>query len=224
MNKRILFYLVTVLTVFTVSCGEKKKAVGSNQAELDEAMEYLYRDSTIYGTCGDGSAMNSLQLITDNGDTLLLSTAMAQESNALFGKYEVGDRMAVIASGDRTQAQMVINLTTLLGDWVTPNPLDGSSFMGFTVKEGGILESINQTSVIYMTWQVQNGQLVLESVRDGGGDFEEQESFKFRYLSQDSLVIENSEEIFEYSRPGNVEDYSDVKLDDEGDEYDDLVI
>ena len=221
-HKTIIFW---VLVSVIVACGEKKQPAASNQDELDLAREYHYRDSTLYGACGEGSAMNSLQLITDNGDTLLLSTIAAQDNNRLFGGYEIGDRMAVIADADKTKALTVINLNTLMGEWVMPNPLDGSSYSGFNIKDGGIMESINQSAVIYKTWQIENGRLTLVSVREGGGDFTELESFDISYLTNDSLALRGSEEIFEYNRPGKMENYDDLITDDDDDvAYDDIVI
>lgn len=224
MNKSLKWVCMLVAVIVTVACGEKKKSAQSAQTEFDYSLERVSRDSTIYGLCGDGSAMNSLQLITDSGDTLLLSTIAAQNNNALLGGYDVGDRMAVIANGSRTQAQIVFNVSTFLGEWVTPNPIDGSSYMGFCVKDGGILESINQSSIIYKTWQLDNGRLRIVSVREGGGDFTEEETYKVLYLTSDSLAMEGAEEVYEYNRPGVMEDYSDIKIDEEGDEYDDIVI
>lgn len=221
-NKLIL--LLAAIVVLFASCGEKKAAVQSNQEELDEAMEYMYRDSTIYGTCTDGSSMNTLQMLTDNGDTLTLSTLAAQENNCMFGQFANGDRMAVVANDQHTQALIVINLNTLLGDWVMPNPLDGTSYMGFTIKDGGIAESINQTSIVYKTWRIHNGNLQIISVREGGGDFVEDETYKFLYLSADSMSLQGTEETFDYVRPVIEDNYDGVLLDDEDADFEDMVI
>lgn len=222
--KKLMFSLAAVVVVVFVSCGEKKAAVQSNQEELDEALEYMYRDSTIYGTCTDGSTMNTLQMLTDNGDTLTLSTLAAQESNCMFGQFANGDRMAVVANEKHTQALIVINLNTLLGDWVMPNPLDGTSYMGFTIKDGGIAESINQTSIVYKTWRINNGNLQMVSVREGGGDFVEDETYKFLYLSADSMSLQGTEEVFDYVRPVVEENYDGVIIDEEDENFEDMVI
>ena len=70
--------------------------------------------------------MNTLQLITDTGDTLQLDLTAARDNDQVFGGLQVGDRMAVIANDERTEAVMVINQVALLGNWVMPNPIDGS--------------------------------------------------------------------------------------------------
>ena len=121
--------------------------------------------------------------------------------------------MAVIMPAGGSRATMVINQTTLLGDWVMPNPLDGTSEMGIRFKEGGIAESINHGAVLYKTWRLVNGKLEIVSVREGGGDFEETETFQLLYLSADSLSYKDAEETFDLTRPQPEDDYSDLGID-----------
>jgi len=207
------------------SCGEKRpQQQNATDDEWFGRAVNTNRDSTLYGTCGDGSAMNSLQLITDNGDTLLLSTVAAKDAERVFGGYAVGDRMAVITDAQRTQALSVINVSSLMGDWVTVNPMDGVSKMGMSIRDGGIAESINQNDLVYRTWRLVNGSLELQSVRESGGDFEEVERFRIVYLTRDSLSLATAEDVYEYNRPSSqdllIESYDGV---DDEDEDDDLV-
>lgn len=157
-------------------------------------------DSTIYGLCGEGSAMNTLQVIADNGDTLNLSVTDAKDRNKVFGGYACGDRMAVMTDAGKTEARLVINETTLLGDWMMPNPLDGSSDVGISIREGGIVEGIDQSSLVYKSWRIQNGRLELTVLREGGGDEEEVALFDLVKLDADSLVFANADDRFEYER------------------------
>lgn len=221
MKYYLLLLLSTVVITF-VSCGEKRAAQVAY--EEDDGFDKNQVDSTIYGICSEGSTMHTLQLITDNGDTLTLSLLPAQEAGRTFGGYSIGDHMAVLANSECTQATMVVNLTTLLGEWVMPNPMDGSSEMGLLIRDGGIAESINQSSIVYETWRLINGQLELMSVREGSADFEEVERYQLLYLTADSLAYGNEEETYEYSRPHPEEDYSHigVELDDEA--LDDMIM
>lgn len=217
MRKVVLMAVAVVSMLNVIACGEKKSAVPFEEME---SLENSLRDSTIYGICSEGSAMNTLQLITDNGDTLTLSTMAAKEAGHSYGGYSIGDHMAVLTDQSKTNAIVIVNLTTLLGEWVMPNPMDGTSEMGICIRDGGIAESINQPAIIYETWRLVNGKLELMSVRDGGGDFEEVERYQLLYLSSDSLAYCNEEDTYEYSRPHPEEDYSglDIELDDEAEE------
>ena len=66
MRKR-LFMAVVVACLFLVGCTEKKEPV----VVVDSSTVPEEKDSTIYGVCGDGTSMNSIQLVTGQGDTLI---------------------------------------------------------------------------------------------------------------------------------------------------------
>ena len=139
----------------------------------------------------------------------------------MFGGLQVGDRMAVMPNDATTAAKMVINQTTLLGNWVMPNPIDGSDEVGISIKEGGVAESIDQSSIIYRTWRLSSGRLEIVLVRDGASDVEEMNVYDIVKLTTDSLVYKDEEETFEYGRQKPKETYGeDVKLEDSS--YDDF--
>ena len=71
--------------------GEKKKNLVINQ--IPKAAVKV--DSTVYGVCGLGTAMNTLELITDNGDTVSCQLSAADSKGNVVGGLSVGDRMAV---------------------------------------------------------------------------------------------------------------------------------
>jgi hypothetical protein len=207
MKKVLFFGLLTVCFVMTMaSCGGGGQQQASAEEEEDSTTYAIPTDQTLYGICGEGTAMNTLQLLRDNGDTLNLSLTNAIEAGQVFGGMQVGDRMAVMANPAKTEATIVINQNALLGDWVMPNPIDGSSEVGIRIKEGGIAESIDQSSIIYKTWKIYNGRLEILSQRDGGGDEEELNLYELVKLGNDSLVYKTINkpreemETFEYSR------------------------
>ena len=206
-NRTSLWLLATVFASLTIlGCGGKKNQQDApSEEKIEETQVWLNQDSTIYGLCGDGSAMNTLQLITDTGDTLNLSVAEAKDQNH--------DR-------NRTMATLVINQSELLGNWVMPNPLDGSNETGISIREGGIAESIEQSVIIYRTWRITNGLLEIVSIREGGGEEEETNLYEILSLGNDSLVYKTvgkpreEEETFEYSRQVIHEHVDKVKLEE----------
>ena len=227
--KKILLLLVAVAGMSTLmSCGGKggqRPMVA--QEEDTSAVNVIPADKTIYGLCGEGTAMNTLQLLRDNGDTLVLSITNAMEAGQVFGGLLVGDRIAVLPNANGSEAVIVINQNALLGDWVMPNPIDGSSEVGIRIKEGGVAESIDQSSIIYKTWKIFNGRLEILSQRDGGGDEEELNLYELVKLGPDSLVYKTMNkpreemETFEYSRWKEPEkmDLHGLQLEDAADEF-----
>ena len=221
MMKRLVPFVFVGALVAVGSCGGKgSQPMGGD--ELDStAVVILDDDSLLYGICGDGTAMNTLQLITDSGDTLTLSIAEANDKGQCFGGFQSGDRMAVMLQ-DQETAKMVINQSALLGDWVMPNPLDGSSEMGIRIKEGGIAESIDQPAVIYRSWKLINGKLEIVSVREGGNEEEEVNLYDIISLGSDSLVYKDADDTFEYTRYKHKEHKDAIKL--ESASEDDMLI
>ncbi len=216
--KKIGIVLLVAAGILTMgSCGNKSEKVPFDNGD-SLGIEV---DSTLYGICGEATSMNMLQMITDTGDTLMLDISAAKENDQVFGGLQVGDRMAVLPNDNKTVANTVINQTTLLGNWVMPNPIDGSDEVGISIKEGGVAESIDQGSIIYRTWRLSKGRLEIVLVREGSNDVEELNVYDILKLTADSLVYKDAEETFEYERQKPKETYGeDVKLEDSS--YDDF--
>ena len=179
-----------------VSCNDGSKKVPFEEVNIDNVV----KDTMIYGFCSNGSAMNTLQIITDGGDTITLSVAGARERDMVFGGYAVGDEMAVTVNKDTTEATMVINKSALNGNWVMPNPIDGSSETGISILKGGTAESIDQSSIIYKTWRLFNGQLLIVAARDDAVGNDETLVFTIKHISADSLALFDGEDTQEYNR------------------------
>ena len=130
--------------------------------------------------------MHTLELITDQGDTLYFGVNDDSVSN-VKGGMGVGDRMAVTLESEATneepaKARVVVNLTTLLGKWVS---LDKS----FEIQEGGVVVSNITEPKPLVDWKICNGRLVLSS-----------DTFSIYELGADSLFLENERGIYAYKR------------------------
>ena len=195
--KKIL--LMAFAAVMFTQCGNKT-AQNQSPTEEEDTISVVENEVMVFGICGEGSAMNTLEVITDTGDTLNLSLEKAKEEGHVYGGYSVGDRIAVYLQKKDNEPLVVINETTLMGNWLMPNPIDGSSTLGMSIKDGGIAESINQPTIIFKTWKIVNGQLEITLVREGGGDEEETNSYSMEKLDADSLIFYGPEDRFEYGR------------------------
>lgn len=190
------------ITVLVISgCGNKEK---KQHVEDDYNIVYNIQNQnqTTFGLCGELSSSDSLQLLTDSGDTLYLGVYGARESSKIHGGYNVGDKMAVLIDDSMKNATLIINENVLLGNWVMLNPLDGSSYVGISMRDGGIAESIEQSTIVYKTWRIIDGKLEITLVREGGGDMEETNVYDIVKLDSDSLIYENEEDRMEYFREG----------------------
>lgn len=179
-----------LLSCLIASCnGNKQKGSDTDVNATTDAAT----DSTLYGICGEGTAMHTLQLITLTGDTLNLSLlpddADTDDPDAdaatVNGGLMCGDHLAVLATttADGPVATKVINLTSLMGRWT-------SISRNFVIEEGGIVTSdVKAETHPYTSWKIYNGQLLL------GRD-----TFNIVTLGPDSLAIENHNGIYLYKR------------------------
>lgn len=183
--KRLIYIFAALLVIGISGCKEQKKPAPEVLSGVEEdSLEMA--DTTVYGVCGEGTAMHSLELITNNGDTLLMG--MGDDSiPCVRGGLSVGDRLAVIIQkgGEEDEwdkASLVINLTTLMGKWTA---LDKT----FELQEGGVVVSTVVEPHPLTEWKIFNGHLVLSA-----------DTFDIYELGADSLYLENKAGIFAYKR------------------------
>lgn len=183
MKKLIYLFFVMAVMTFAASCNEKKAEPKQN---IEDSLAIADPDTTLYGVCGEGTSMHSLELVTDDGKTMTMLVDIDDEDeSSVKGGLLSGDRLAVIMTlqdGDSV-ASKVLNLTTLEGKWTS---LDRN----FEIVQGGeVLSTMQSESNPYTSWKIHNGKLLL------GRD-----SFDILTLGADSLEVENSKGIFVYKR------------------------
>lgn len=182
MKKIANLLAICFLAGIIAACGGQKKTETGKTAEIANTEEV---DTTIYGSCGEATMMNSLELITDKGDTLTILLNAPDSTTTVLGGLLVGDRMAVTAyrGADNEQyAQTVFNLTTLTGKWAS---IDRT----FEILENGTVVCNQQEPKPYVDWRILNGKLILTA-----------DTFGIYSLGADSLLLENADGIFAYKR------------------------
>lgn len=182
-TKQIFSFAIGAALVLAFGACQNKKA--APQAAADD-VDVETPDSTVYGTCGDGTSMHSLQLITDVGDTIdYMIYDDGDMSSDVQGGLMAGDHVAVVGSvvdGEHV-ARKVINVTTLLGKWTSIDK-------NFEMEEGGVVKSnVKAETSPWTSWKILNGQLLLNK-----------DTFDVVNLGADSLSLENNKGIFCFKR------------------------
>lgn len=190
MNKFKVFFAAAI-AIIMVGCNTKKE---KPQVVVDDEVEVA--DSTVYGVCGSGTSMHSLELVTDAGDTL---TYIILDSEAdmdggetkgvvsnVEGGFMAGDKMAVTGM-ETVEGELVatraINVTSLLGHWTSID-------RNFVIEEGGTVHSeVKAETNPWTSWKILNGQLLLN-----------RDTFDITSLSADSLYLENQKGIYTFKR------------------------
>ncbi len=175
-------FLFAIIALALVGCNQKKQSPTANADAETEA-----NDSTIYGVCGEGTMMHSLELITSMQDTLtiLINDEDVDDRTIVAGGLMAGDRMAVTArkTDDGWVAQRVLNITSLLGKWTSIDK-------NFEITDDGeVKSSMKMESKAWTEWRILNGQLLLNC-----------DTFDIVSITADSLEIENRDGIYAYRR------------------------
>lgn len=175
-------FLFVVMAMIMAGCNQKKQ---SAVTATDDDAEV--NDSTIYGVCGEGTMMHSLELITSMQDTLtiLINDEDVPDQTIVAGGLMAGDRMAVTAckTDDGWVAQRILNITSLLGKWTSIDK-------NFEITDDGeVKSSMKMESKAWTQWRILNGQLLLN-----------RDTFDIVSITADSLEIENHDGIYAYRR------------------------
>ncbi len=177
------------MLVILAGCTPKK-----DKTQINVDSQESVADSTVYGVCGDGTSMHSLELITDAGDTLTYTILDAEYDedgtqegmvSHVEGGLMAGDKVAV--TGQKVDGELiadrVINVTSLLGHWTSID-------RNFEIEEGGTVRSnVKAETNPWTSWKILNGRLLLN-----------RDTFDITSLGADSLYIENQKGIFTFKR------------------------
>ncbi len=180
--KKLSIAAVLLASLTIAGCGGKKNKA---KVEYVSALKVEAKDTTLYGICGEGTSMNSLELVTDSGDTVVFSLEEAASRGDVKGGMSIGDRMAIVPTldADRNSAALsVVNITSLLGKW---SNLDRS----FELFSDGSVHSNVKEPHPYTSWRLLNGRLLLSS-----------DTFDIRVLGPDSLLLSNDRGVVGYRR------------------------
>ena len=176
---------MALVVLFVANSCKDKKTVPVISTNDSVALEDAENDSTIYGVCGEGTSMHSLELISDAGDTLTVFID-DEQPGIVQGGLLAGDRIALIgykAQDGEMLAQKVINLTSLLGKWTS---LDKN----FDILEGGeVKNNVKAETNPWTSWKILNGKLLLNK-----------DTFAIDNLGPDSLMLENTQGIYVFKR------------------------
>lgn len=189
--KNLGFVFASLMLLVLAGCNSKKEKPNLQANDVEEVA-----DSTVYGVCGEGTSMHSLELITDTGDTLTYTILDAEADmdgmvtggglvSHVEGGLMAGDKVAV--TGQKIDGELiadkVINVTSLLGHWTSIDK-------NFEIEEGGtVRSSVKAESNPWTSWKILNGRLLLN-----------RDTFNINSLGADSLYIENEKGIYTFKR------------------------
>lgn len=195
--KRISILLAAMAVLMLLSCEDKKKG----NTEVDTPVKVLPLDSIpgiheVHGTVGDGTSMNVLEFVDDNGDTIYVQV----NTHAIMGGVHVGDEMSVIFNVMQGEnlGQVAVNMTALQHIW-SQRGADGKE-QSLELDAQGRASTYGM-SVEYEAWEVKDGRLLLRSPKRVGDESPAVvDTFEILQLTADSLVLMNGDLMTEFGR------------------------
>lgn len=173
---------------------------GKKQGEVPE-VEILPLDSIpgIYearGRIGEGTSMNMLEFISDDGDTIYVT----MNDQMVRGGMRVGDEIEIIynVAKDDNRGAVAVNLTALQHVWVQKGA-DGKE-QSLEIDPNGSAATYDM-AVSYDAWEVKDGLLLLHSPKKIGDESPALvDTFEIMQLTADSLVLMNGNLVTEFER------------------------
>ena len=173
---------------------------GKKQGEVSE-VEILPLDSIpgIYearGRIGEGTSMNMLEFISDDGDTIYVT----MNDQMVRGGMRVGDEIEIIynVAKDDNRGAVAVNLTALQHVWVQKGA-DGKE-QSLEIDPNGSAATYDM-AVSYDAWEVKDGLLLLHSPKKIGDESPALvDTFEIMQLTADSLVLMNGNLVTEFER------------------------
>lgn len=194
MRKISLIIMASVL-IALFSCEDKKKGQTTPPIEI-VPLDSIPGIFEAHGTIGDGSSMNVIEFINDDGDTLYIT----KNSQTVMGGVVAGNELEIIynVAGDETFASVAVNLTALQHTWMQRGK-DGHE-QSLELDANGRATTYNM-DVEYTAWEVKDGLLLLHSPKKVGDEGPAVvDSFEIMQLTSDSLVLMHEEYVTEFER------------------------
>ncbi len=171
------------------------------------AMNSCKKNSTPENSSGYvvDASMNNITIVTAKGDTLNISTmdadpqkvigvALGDTVNVTYTKYKL-ENGNVLRALELKIIGHVKNIS-VIGSWVTPNPINSKEVQGMRLKEDGTAVSINMATLVFQKWKMQDKTLILTSKSIGNKqEFECIDTLQINKLDADSLVLSQHGEI-----------------------------
>lgn len=159
---KYLSYLSLVITLFVcISCGyNQKKTTAPAYSEL----VLLDKDTTLYVVLDNAEGSNLDVTTLETGESYQLDATKATEEELVRGDLTVGDTLAVTFNHDTNVLNSCVNISELIGLWISD---DGS---GVRLNANGTVQTIGDLGAGAREWCIHNGKFVISYLLVDGED------------------------------------------------------
>ena len=161
MQKSILTPICAMMIATVMSCGGKT----SNPTLKSDSTEISFSngDSVETGYAGSECTDSVLDFIKPGEDPQHYNIVQARKRGTIIGNFETGDQVAIVLSEDRKRVVRAIDISSLIGRWLTGDSIGDPAATGFTLGEDGYAGTIahEPERIRYKSWDIKSAKLVL---------------------------------------------------------------
>ncbi len=161
MLKSIFLPICAAMIATMISCGGKTHApaLKSDSTEIS----FPNGDSVETGYAGSECTDSILDFIKPGEDPQHYNIIQARKHGAIIGNFDTGDQVAIVLSEDKKRVVRAIDLSSLIGRWLTGDSIGDPAATGFTLGEDGYAGTITTKPerLRYKSWDIKNAKLVL---------------------------------------------------------------
>ncbi len=193
----LLLILATLLLLVGCEGCSNKKADSDKPVTDSLAMvqEPVFKE--VSGTIGDGTSMNVIEVVTEEGDTIYITN----QAQMVTGGLVAGERIDIVYAdtGDELVGHVAINVSALTHLW---SQLDGyGNEQSLELAPNGEAYTRNMPTVNYDSWSLEGGLLLLHSPAVLTKEIAEHtDTFQIMRLTETQLVLSTHGVEMEYER------------------------
>ncbi len=192
----LLILMTLLLLVGCEGCGNKK--VDPNKPAIDSVATTLEPTlKEVHGRIGDGTSMNVIEVVTDEGDTIYITN----QAQMVAGGLVAGERIDIVYAdtGEELVGHVAINLSALTHLW---SQLDSyGNEQSLELAPNGEAYTRNMPTVNYDSWRLEGGLLLLHSPALLTKEIAEHtDTFQIMRLTDTKLVLSANGVEIEYER------------------------
>ena len=180
MRKGLIYPLLSMAVAASLLAGCTGGQQSKDYMEENDSVTVYPPDTAFYGHLGEGTGMSSLELITDDGDTLALNKTNEKtgEPGRILGEIANYTDQYAITTCDDNQRK-----------WQS----DTDKQHGFQLEMNGKARSLATGPYKYNQWSLYNCKLILLRESEGvHGAETRNDTLDILKLTPDSLVLQNN--------------------------------
>lgn len=165
MLKSIFLPICAAMIATMISCGGKTHAPALKNDSTE--ISFSNGDSVETGYAGSECTDSILDFIKPGEDPQHYNIIQARKHGAIIGNFDTGDQVAIVLSEDKKRVVRAIDLSSLIGRWLTGDSIGDPAATGFTLGEDGYAGTITTKPerLRYKSWDIKKCQTRAHKMR-----------------------------------------------------------